>query len=322
MEAERPAEGGLARHGALVEVYSSPSARACKHRALVLQARNIPFVRLQRPGLHVIAVEERFVEVATAELASYEAENRDWPPRDVLPRPMPGYIEGTLTALLVIVLCYGLQASRALGVDWLQAGAADTAAIRSGQVWRTVTSLTLHTGPPHLLSNLIFGALFGFLVAYGHGGGLGWLAILVSGALGNLVSSLLQGPTHLAVGASTAVFAAVGILAGSEWRRRNLLRERWVRRSAPIVMALCILAMYGGARAVPSGDYGLPTLERIDVVAHVTGLVAGLLIGPLLPYLLAHGAARRSTQLALGLLALALLLVSWILAFEAARNPA
>jgi rhomboid protease GluP len=291
--------------GTPVEVYSSPDARACKERALVLRARGLPFQRLQRPGLHVIAVEARYFETAQAELASYESENRDWPPREELPPPVPGAWTGTAVALALMILVFLLQRGDALGLDWIGAGGADSSAMRSGQIWRAVTALTLHSGLVHLLSNLLFGALIGFLVCYTHGGGLGWLAILLAGVLGNLGNALLQGPGHLSVGASTAVFGAVGILCGSEWRRRHLLRQRRLRRAAPIVIAVLLLGLYGTPMELPT---------RTDMGAHVTGLVAGLALGTTLPGLLARGAQRFSAQVSFGAAALAILLVSWILA--------
>jgi len=250
-------------------------------------------------------VEARHLEAARAELASYEAENRDWPPHEVLPPPVPGAWTGTALATVLLVMVFLFQSGSALGLDWTGAGASDSSAIRSGQVWRAVTALTLHSGVVHLLSNLVFGALIGFLVCYTHGGGLGWLAILLAGVLGNVANALLQGPGHVSVGASTAVFGAVGVLCGSEWRRRHLLRQRRLRRAAPIVIAVLLLGLYGTPVELPT---------RTDMGAHVTGLVAGLGIGTILPNLLARGAQRFSAQLSFGAAALAILSGSWILA--------
>jgi len=256
-------------------------------------------------------VEARHLEAARAELASYDDENRDWPPREVLPPPVPGAWAGTALAAALLVLFFVLQSGNALGLDWMGAGAADGSAIRSGQVWRAVTALSLHSGVVHLLSNLLFGALIGFLVCYTHGGGLGWLAILLAGVVGNVGNAFLQGPGHVSVGASTAVFGAVGVLCGSEWRRRRLLRQRRLRLAAPIVIAALLLGLYGTPMELPT---------RTDMGAHVTGLIAGLAIGTALPNLLARGGQRFSAQVSFGAAALAILMGSWILAFTSGMS--
>jgi drug/metabolite transporter (DMT)-like permease len=42
---------------------------------------------------------------------------------------------------------------------------------------------------------------------------VGWLLILLTGVFGNLVNASLQLPGHIAIGASTAVFGAIGLIA-------------------------------------------------------------------------------------------------------------
>ena len=258
-------------HDSPVEVFASPGDQDCRERELVLRAQGVPYWRAQRGGLHVLVVEAAHAEQALAELETYERENRDWPPRDEAPRPAPWAIQGTAVALFTLVLFYFFQFGDAFGFDWLRAGRSVSQATAGPEPWRAVTALFLHTGPTHLLANLIFGALFGFLVALTHGGAKGWFWVLVGGALGNLANAFFHGPDHFSVGASTAVFAAVGILGGSEWRRRHFLKQRRLRRAAPIVMALLILSLHG----VPE-DY------TVDVFAHVFGVLCGLPIGALI----------------------------------------
>ena len=289
-----------------MEVFASAGARACRERELVLRAQAIPYWRERRGGAHVLLVERRQADAALAELRSYEQENRGWPPRDTPPPRAPGAFQGLAVFLALVVLFHFFAVGDAFGLHWYALGAARADALLGAEPWRAVTSLFLHVGPVHLVSNLLFGALFGFLVLYTHGGGLGLLAILVAGTLGNVTNAWIQDPTHLSVGASTAVFGAVGCLAGSEWRRRNLLRQRRLRRAAPVVMALCILGYYG---ASPDPD--------VDVLAHVTGLAWGLPIGALLPTLLGHGALRLRNQLFCGAAALGLVLGSWAAAIAA-----
>ena len=65
------------------------------------------------------------------------------------------------------------------------------------------------------------------------GGGFAWLLILAGGAVGNLMNVIVQQPEHTAIGASTSVFAALGLLAAYLWTARRLIRDSWARRLAP-----------------------------------------------------------------------------------------
>lgn len=289
-----------------VEVFRSAGRRACEERGLVLHTRDLPY-RIARDAqgwsLHV---PEALAEAALRELRLYEEENRDWPPRETLPPPGYGVAQGAMLYVATLLLARFLAVGGAFGRDWSVAGRADGAALRAGELWRSVTALTLHTGTPHLLSNLVFGAFFGSLVALSHGGGIAWLAALLAGTLGNLANALLLDPAHRSVGASTAVFGAIGVMVGSEWRRRYLLRMTRLKRLAPLLMGLLLLS-YLGLEG-----------ERTDISAHVTGLFCGLPLGALLTHLPPEWGRSRPHQVAAGALALALLVLAWIPALSRA----
>lgn len=292
---------------AWVEIYRSPHARSVRHRALVLASQDIPFVQGHDGGLHTILVDEAWVTAAVRELSRYEEENRGRRRNVPLPPAAPGWRAGSVVFGLVLVAVGVLERYGAFGQDWRAAGLAYSVAIRAGETWRCLTALTLHADPAHLFSNLVFGLAFGALVAHGHGGGLGWLAVLLSGALGNWANAWLLGPEHASLGASTAVFGAVGILCGSEARRRHLLSETPLRRVAPLAIALVLLSLLG------MGDGSLPQSQgrSVDLTAHVLGLAVGLAIGPFLPSLLARGFLRPRVQLLAGVVALGLLAAAW-----------
>ncbi len=277
-----------------------------------MRAKEIPFRYVRLQGAHRLFVENARAEETLRELAAYEEENRGPRRQPPLPPPMPGAWTSTASALGLLVTVYLLDRASLFGVDWRGAGIADAEALRRGELWRAVTALMLHDGPVHLASNLVFLGFFGFLAAYVHGSGLAWLAILCAGALGNLANAWIQPPEHLSLGASTAVFGAIGLLAGSEWRRRFLLRQRRILLLMPIVVALWFLGWFG----VPQNLDELVML-RVDVFAHVFGLLCGIPIGALLAFLLERGARRSEVQLALGSAALLLTVLAWSWAFSA-----
>ena len=132
--------------------------------------------------------------------------------------------------------------------DWLGAGPARGGRrCSSGEWWRAVTALTLHVELDHLGGNLAFGAFFGYFVGRYFGHGVGWLAVLLAATGANVLNAWVQSPAHRSIGASTAVFAALGLLVTYTWRRGFLRDTPWRARIAPIVAGLGLLAFTGTA---------------------------------------------------------------------------
>ena len=63
----------------------------------------------------------------------------------------------------------------------------------------------------------------------------------------NVLNAWAQGAAHRSIGASTAVFAALGMLAAYTWRQGFLRDTPWRARIAPIVAGLGLLAFTGTA---------------------------------------------------------------------------
>lgn len=138
--------------------------------------------------------------------------------------------------------------------------------IMNGQIYRCLTALLLHADWPHLLANVAGTLLFGTYAAALYGWGVGWLLIIASGALGNLLTAGWYTGGHAATGASTAVFAALGLCAARTlWRRMALPGSGW-RRWAPLAGGLALVGWLG-------------TAPRSDLLAHLLGFGVGLLCG-------------------------------------------
>jgi membrane associated rhomboid family serine protease len=213
-----------------------------------------------------------------------------------------GAAASTACWVVLLIVVYVLQSRHAFGIDWVGLGRLDVGAIRSGEWWRAITALTLHVDAPHLIANIGFGAVFGTLLGRAIGGGLAWFTILIGGTVGNLMNVAVQRPDHSAIGASTAVFAALGLYAAYLWTGRQLIRNSWARRVAPVVGAVFMLAWFG------TGD------ERTDIVAHLTGFLAGFGVGALLGRILSPGEPAARTQWILGGSGIAVLAAAWGLA--------
>ncbi|MEX1023470.1 MAG: rhomboid family intramembrane serine protease [Planctomycetota bacterium] len=292
-----------------VVVGQARSKRALRDAELVLRSQGIPFVLEPRDGAYVLGVPHASAEVAQRELTRFATEEREHVPESVQPVQTGIYWwHGVVLYAATLILGHVFATARAFGFDWYANGSADAGRIRAGEAWRTVTSLCLHSDVPHLGSNLLYGALFGGLVAYANGGGVAFLAMLLAGALGNAINALAQDPSHLSVGASTAVFGAVGLLSGSEWRRRVLLRAGPMRRFAPVFLALALFAWLG------IGEN--PEVQRIDVFAHAFGVLAGLGLGVALAALPDGTAKHPGVQRLAGGAALVLVAAAWAVALS------
>lgn len=253
---------------------SPPSLSRQKARSwsLVLSARLIPCrIAKDRRRWQLLVPADGF-EAAIRELRQYERENRGWPPPPPAKVPNKNNAVLTVCILAAVAVFHNLTLTGfgLLGPDfvaWLNIGNAHAGKIMSGELWRTCTALTLHADWLHLFGNLLIGGVFIVRLCRDLGSGLGWLLVVASGILGNLINAWLQAPDHRAVGASTAVFGAVGVLAAiSLVRYRHNLRpqKRWL---LPIAGAFGLLAMLGAGGG------------RTDLGAHLFGFLAGLALG-------------------------------------------
>ena len=248
------------------------SKRQLRSWTLVLESRHIPW-RAERHGFgwQLLVPAERLTH-ASRELRQYESENRGWPPPPPQNPPLIDNRATTLWALIAIGVFYNLTLHNInlaghQPVDWNALGNAHAGKIVAGQWWRLITALTLHADWQHLLGNLVIGGVFISRLCRDLRSGPAWLLLLAAGGLGNLLNAWLQHPDHRAVGASTAIFGAVGLLAAiSVVRYRHNLRPRR-RWTLPVAAALGLLAMLGAGG------------ENTDIGAHLFGFLLGLPLG-------------------------------------------
>ena len=280
-----------------VEVYASPAPAACNERALVLLAVGIPAVMRASVGAVRLLVSPADAGRASQELDSYRQENRPRA-RPVPPRLHPGALLAAGGYLLVLFLCSVASSRSLFHFDWYEAGALDGVAVRAGAWWRAITALTLHADLGHLSANAGFGALFGVLVARVYGAGAGWLLVLAAAALANLLDAAWMPAGRISIGASTAVFAALGALAVHRWPASTRLARAGLRGGS-IVAALVLLAFLG------TGD------ANTDIAAHALGFASGALLAvPLRRF----APPRGRVQWLSGAAALLLIAAAWAVA--------
>ena len=270
----------------------------------MLHALEIPYEIVSVEQQTVIVVPAEFIEKAKYELWQYEQENRKAKPR--VAAITPAYesgVPGVAIYVAIICLVAWIAGEALFNRDWFALGRVDGELIRDGEWWRTITALMLHSGVRHLAGNIVFGILFGLMAGRLVGSGVAWCAIVIASAAANFLNTSLLESTHRAIGASTAVFAALGLVSGFVWRAKLMAQDRWPYRLGPIVGGIALLAYTG------TGD------ANTDIGAHLSGFVCGFLTGAGLT-MAASYLTQKTLQLTAGAAAISMIVLAWMVALR------
>jgi membrane associated rhomboid family serine protease len=211
-----------------------------------------------------------------------------------------------------VLIGIGVAVSHGFGrLDLFDTGELDAGKIQAGQWWRAWTALTLHLDIAHIVANLGAGVWFGYLAARQIGSGTAWFLIVNGAAGANLLEAMLGPASHRSVGASTAVFTALGLLAAHSWSRRRQLPQRWAQRWAPLVAGALLLGWMGTGGQDATQPDAESAADSVDIVAHVAGFAVGALLGALVAIEPVERAVNRVPQWLSGLAALAALGAAW-----------
>jgi membrane associated rhomboid family serine protease len=199
--------------------------------------------------------------------------------------PQPGAWWGSLAYILVLLVPPFALAQGWLGADPYRAGVLDPALVLDGEWWRALTALTLHWDGPHLLGNLGGGALLGYCAAQVWGSARAWMLIALAAMAANFLEAAIGMDGYVSAGASTAVFAALGLVAASAWRARGARFGSSWARWAPLVAGIALLGFFGAGSSVPVA--GLPQPEVLpfadegstNVLSHLLGFACGAIAG-------------------------------------------
>jgi membrane associated rhomboid family serine protease len=282
-------------------VFESRNRQACADRALVLTSLQIPHQLIDDSSSCALIVPAQFSAQASSELQLYDEENPPIQPKPVRKVEHQNAVPGLVGYVFVVCMVAGMAGYSFFQSNWFVAGRVDGELIRNGEIWRLFTALTLHSGVRHLLGNIVFGVFFGLFAGRLLGSGIAWLAIVLAAASGNALNTLFLDISHRSIGASTAVFAALGLVAGYVWFGKLMSQERWSTRYGPIVGGLALL-MYTGTGT-----------ENTDIGAHLLGFVCGFGAGLILIRLGKLPQDTR-TQFFAGATAFGLIFFSWAIA--------
>jgi rhomboid protease GluP len=143
--------------------------------------------------------------------------------------------------------------------------------------WRLLASTFLHSGPGHLLFNAAAMLVYGPAVERIFTRSGFWIVFAAGGAAASLASLAWRlsrygiGP-HLSIGASGAIFALGGAVLVSAIRLRGRLAPGRARALGAAILFLMLPALAGGFQKLGT-----------DNAAHAGGLIAGALLGAILP---------------------------------------
>jgi rhomboid protease GluP len=246
-----------------------------QERGLVAAALEVPYWVIREGGEFVLYVEASAESAIAGELEKFEQEHAARGLELRMVEPALPKLETLPLFFVAWVMSTFWAVQNFLPTAWIDRGASSNRAIFQGEGWRTVTALTLHGDLAHFLANLFFGLLFGAFLQPRFGAGVAWLGIVVGGALGNGVNAIFyRSEPHSTIGASTAVFAALGLLMAWEfvakWTRP--VTRGWWQLVVPLGGGFALLALLG------SGD---PTerIQSVDYMAHLWGFAVGAVLG-------------------------------------------
>jgi len=245
----------------------TPERHRADEWAVVLAAGSIPHrLRLRLDGWALI-VAAHDAEAAREALDAYDRETTADTAEvaDDSVAPIRGAAALGVAIGLLLVGFFAVTGTWASRSVWFERGDANAERIVTGEWWRTITALTLHADAPHLISNAAASVVLVWAITDQLGPGVGLWLLLLAGAGGNALTAIAHGAHHDAVGASTALFGAIGILAATRvvsGGRRPAGRKRWI----VVAASLALLALLG-------------TSPDADLLAHLFGLLLGGIMG-------------------------------------------
>jgi rhomboid protease GluP len=175
----------------------------------------------------------------------------------------------TMALLVIIAIVFAFEVlTHAYDTDesMIALGAIVPGLVQHGELWRLITSMFLHAGWLHWLANSWALYQLGTLYEVFFGSKRFTLIYFSTGIIAGLASSFYNhGP---AVGASGAVFGILGAFIFSIRRSPLYRNQPWTRSLiAQLVFWIAVNLVIG---------YEVP---HIDNVAHLGGLISGLLLG-------------------------------------------
>jgi membrane associated rhomboid family serine protease len=151
---------------------------------------------------------------------------------------------------------------------FLEFGAVHWGRVQSGEYWRLLSACFLHFNIGHLVTNMGVLLLIGPPLAHQVGGPRFLALFAATGVAGNIASHLIMPTTGLKAGASGGIAGILGALGGHAIRNPDRSRFKTWQRLGALAACYGLLIGFGPGR---------------DNVAHMGGMLSGLVLGWLTP---------------------------------------
>lgn len=246
--------------------------------------------------------EDALCQEATRIIRAYSEENRNNEVSSQQPELQEyGRTLAGLWGALILLLCH-VSIIQNGGVDlYAPMYGASSELILRGELYRCATGLLLHADVLHLAGNMLGIGIFATAVCSVAGWGVGWLMIVASGIVGNLMNACFYETGHLSIGGSTAVFGSVGILSALQFCSKIGNSDQRLKALWPFAAGIALLGFLGSSK-------------NADLLAHLFGFFSGILLGTLY-FLVAKHPPGRMTQIAALLVVAVVLIASWFNGF-------
>jgi len=271
----------------LVELARIPSRAHAEELQFVLQGGGVPAVVLPAEGPGngsrpwCVMVPEGLLARARQILAEED------PPRQATPITPPRRVPLYWTVMLMVLNVLVWIAMEGRGGSERQAvllrfGASQATRLRTGQWWRSITATLIHIGGRHLLANMITLLVLGPAVMESWGVGRAYFMYLAAGVAGNWVSFVIWPSSAVKAGASGCILGLLGVLAGTRIRSIRAQSRTGPLGTGPLLarsrfktwhIVAMLVAFYGFVIGV----------GQVDHLAHIGGLLTGLLLALTLP---------------------------------------
>lgn len=255
----------------LVEVGVYATEEEAFERGLVVLALGRSYWTVVVEGGHRLIVEAEVATGVRAQLAKYERERLGWPPRPLV--DSVSYPTDLITPLLWAAAVLAIFQGQLTHPEWAAWGALDAVGVFGrGEWWRGATALFLHGDGAHVVANALSGALLFTAVLKTFGRVWGWLLVALAAVAANFAVAALAYPeAYRSLGASTAIFAGLGLLTGRMVRVLGRTDHPQRRRAMFVALGsgVSVLALYGAGGGA----------ARVDLGAHVAGFLAGFALG-------------------------------------------
>ena len=163
---------------------------------------------------------------------------------------------GIITFLMILMTLYGGSTNTSVLYSF-------GGLIKNGNPIRLISSLFLHIGLVHYITNTWSLYILGRQTEnfYGHFKTL--IIFIYSGIVGNLLSMLLMGENVISAGASGAIFGLMGALLYFSLNQRTYMGEALKNQILPVIIINLALSFM---------------LPQINLFAHLGGLIGGIIM--------------------------------------------